>query len=67
MSCAPPRAQPTGFCGRPGVRRIAVVGSALGDELEAASELDLLVQFQPDRVPVMFRVAEMELELETAG
>lgn len=52
------------FCRRHGIRRISVFGSALRDELDADSDLDLVVEYRPDRVPGMLGVASMELELE---
>lgn len=51
------------FCRRHGIRRIAVFGSALRDELRPDSDLDLLVDFEPGRVPGLLGVAKLELEL----
>lgn len=52
------------FCRRHGIRRIAVFGSALRDELRPDSDLDLLVDFEPGRVPGLLGLAKLELELE---
>jgi predicted nucleotidyltransferase len=52
-----------GFCLRHEIRRLALFGSALGDDFGPDSDLDLLVEFTPDRVPGLFQVAARELEL----
>lgn len=51
------------FCERNGIRRLSVFGSALTDHFEAASDIDLLVEFEPDRIPGLLRLAGMELDL----
>ena len=43
--------------------RLAVFGSALGDDFGPDSDVDLLVEFEPDRTPTLFDIAGMELEL----
>lgn len=40
-------------------------GSALREDFTDRSDVDLLVEFQPDRVPGLFRLAGMERELES--
>ena len=52
------------FCRRNGVRRLAVFGSALRDDFTADSDVDLLVEFEPDRSISLFDMARMEMELE---
>ena len=52
------------FCRRNGVRRLAVFGSALRDDFTADSDVDLLVEFEPDRSVSLFDMARMEMELE---
>ena len=49
---------------RHGFRRLALFGSALGDEFGPDSDIDLLVEFLPGRTPGLFAIAEMEMELE---
>lgn len=51
------------FCTEHGIRSLAVYGSALRDEFGPDSDIDLLVEFEPDRTPGLFRVAGLELEL----
>ena len=51
------------FCRERGIRRLAVYGSALRDDFGPDSDIDLLVEFEPDRVPTLFDIAGMEQEL----
>ncbi len=53
------------FVRRHGIRRLALFGSALRDDFTEHSDLDFLVEFEPDRVPGLFRLASMERELES--
>jgi len=51
------------FCRTHGIRRLAVFGSALRDDFGPDSDIDLLVEFEPDRIPTLFDIAGMEQEL----
>lgn len=51
------------FCDRHGVRRLAVYGSVLRDDFRDDSDVDVLVEFRPGKVPGLLAVAAMELEL----
>ena len=51
------------FCRQHGIKRLAVFGSALREDFGPESDIDVLVEFQPDRVPGLFGVAGMELAL----
>ncbi len=51
------------FCQEYGTRRLAVFGSALRDDFGPDSDIDLLVEFEPDRIPGLVGVAGMEMEL----
>lgn len=51
------------FCEANGIRRLSLFGSQLRDTAGPESDIDLLVEFLPDRVPGFFRIAEMEFEL----
>ena len=53
----------TELCVRHGIRQLALHGSALRDELGADSDIDLLVDFRPDRLPGLLGIAAIELEL----
>lgn len=51
------------FCRTNGVRRLGLFGSALRGELRPDSDIDLLVDFEPGRVPGLLHLAALELEL----
>ena len=51
------------FCRKHGIKRFAIYGSALRADFSPASDIDVLVEFEPDRVPGLFGIAGMELEL----
>ena len=51
------------YCRRNGIRRLALFGSVLTDRFSAASDVDVLVEFQPDRRVGYLRMAAMEREL----
>ena len=52
------------FCQRNGIRRLAVFGSALRDDFGPDSDVDLLVEFEPDCTPGMMAIVRMQAELE---
>lgn len=58
-----PRERLASFCRDHGIRKLAVFGSALGDAFGPESDIDLLVEFLPDRIPTLFDLAGMEQEL----
>jgi len=51
------------YCRERGIRRLAVFGSALRDDFGPGSDIDLLVEFEPDRIPGLLGIARMEREL----
>lgn len=51
------------FCESHGIRRLSVFGSALRDDFGPDSDIDLLVEFEPDHIPGLLGTAGMELEL----
>jgi len=51
------------FCRKHGIKRLSVFGSALGNSFGPESDIDLLVEFEPDRIPTLFDIVEMEEEL----
>lgn len=51
------------FCRANAIRRLGLFGSALHGSLRPDSDIDLLVEFEPDRSPGLLRLAELELEL----
>lgn len=52
------------FCQRHHIARLALYGSSLRGDFSASSDIDVLVEFEPGRVPGLLRLAEMEIELE---
>lgn len=51
------------ICERHGVRRLAIFGSAAIGEVEAVSDVDLLVDFRGDRTPTYLELASLGDEL----
>lgn len=51
------------FCRRHRIVKMALFGSALSDEFNEDSDIDLLVDFEPGHVPGFFRLVELEEEL----
>ena len=58
-----PRQEITAFCQRNHIRRLALFGSVLRDDFGPASDVDVLVEFQPEHVPGLIGLAGMEIEL----
>lgn len=58
-----PKDQIAGFCRRNHIRRLAVFGSALRPDFNESSDIDILVEFEPDHIPGLFGMARMEREL----
>ena len=51
------------FCRRHHILRLALFGSVLRDDFGPESDVDVLVEFAPEHVPGLFRLAAMEREL----
>ena len=51
------------FCRRHGIRKLSLFGSILRDDFRPESDIDVLVEFEPERIPGLIRLAGMELEL----
>ena len=58
-----PKDQIAAFCEGHGIKRLSVFGSALRPDFGPDSDIDVLVEFEPDRIPGLFGFAGMELEL----
>lgn len=58
-----PREQIAAFCQKHGIRRFAIFGSALREDFRPDSDVDVLVEFEPDRIPTLLKIAAMEREL----
>ena len=51
------------FCRRYGIRRLALFGSVLREDFRPTSDVDVLVEFEKDRVVGLIRLAGIEREL----
>lgn len=51
------------FCRRNHIRRLSLFGSVLRDDFRPESDIDLLVEFDPEHIPGYFRLSAMEREL----
>jgi hypothetical protein len=58
-----PKEKIADFCRRRHIRRLAVFGSALRSDFNEASDIDILVEFEPDHIPGLFGMARLEREL----
>lgn len=53
----------TQFCREHGIRKLSLVGSVLRDDFRPDSDVDMRVEFWPDRTPDLFSMAGMQLDL----
>jgi predicted nucleotidyltransferase len=51
------------FCRRHHITRLSLFGSVLRDDFRPESDIDILVEFDPQHIPGLLRVAAMENEL----
>lgn len=51
------------FCRRHGIRRLSLFGSILSDEFGPESDVDVLVEFEPESIPGLFGFVGMQYEL----
>jgi predicted nucleotidyltransferase len=58
-----PKDQVAEFCKRHHIRKLSVFGSALRDDFRVTSDVDMLVEFDPQHIPGLIRLAGMEIEL----
>jgi len=58
-----PREPVEAFCKRHHIRRLSLFGSVLRDDFDASSDVDILVEFEPGRIPGVLKMAGLELEL----
>jgi uncharacterized protein len=57
------REQIAGFCRKHHLTMLALFGSVLTDRFGPDSDVDVLFEYDPEHVPSLFDVAEMEEEL----
>lgn len=58
-----PRDEIAAFCRQHHIRKLSLFGSVLRDDFRPDSDVDVLVEFEPGRVPGLIRMAALELEL----
>jgi len=58
-----PQDQLAAFCRHYHIRRLAFFGSVLREDFGSDSDVDVLVEFEPDHTPGFLRLAAMEQEL----
>lgn len=58
-----PREKITEFCKRNHIRKLSLFGSVLHGNFRPDSDIDLLVEFDPDHIPGFFKFAHIQREL----
>jgi len=53
------------FCHRHHIQKLSLFGSVLGDDFRPDSDIDVLVEFEPEHIPSFFRLFDMEEELSS--
>jgi uncharacterized protein len=56
------QAQIAEFCRRHHIRKFAFFGSVLRDDFRPDSDVDVLIEFEPDHVPGLIQLMTMQLE-----
>jgi len=58
-----PHAELARFCREHGIRRLAFFGSVLREDFTPESDVDVLVEFEPDQIPSLFGLVGFQLDL----
>lgn len=58
-----PKGKIAEFCKKNHIRKLSLFGSVLHGDFGADSDIDFLVEFDPDHIPGFIRLAGMEIEL----
>ena len=58
-----PKESIAAFCRRNHIRRLALFGSVLRPDFGPESDIDVLVEFEPEHIPGLLGIARMEQEL----
>ncbi len=61
-SLSVPKDRIASFCRERGIRRLAFFGSVLRPDFRPDSDVDVLVEFEPNRIPGLLGIARMERE-----
>ena len=57
------RVQIEAFCKKHHIRKLSLFGSLLHGKFNESSDIDLLVEFDPEHIPGLLGLSSMELEL----
>lgn len=60
-----PKKRIEAFCRKHHIRRLSLFGSVLRDDFSPDSDVDVLVEFEPEHTPGFFRLFAMQDELST--
>jgi len=63
LQIAFPKEEIASYCRKWYITKLAVFGSALRSDFCPESDIDLLVEFDPEHIPGLFGIARMEREL----
>ena len=58
-----PKNEVAKFCRGNHIRKLSLFGSVLRDDFSPESDVDVLVEFEPNHKPSLFKLSNMELEL----
>ncbi len=58
-----PKGKIAQFCRENHIKKMSLFGSALSDQFTSESDVDMLVEFDPDHIPGLITLAGMEIEL----
>ncbi len=59
------RRQIANFCRKYHIRKLSLFGSVLRDDFRPDSDIDILVEFEPDHTPGFIRLYQIEQEFAT--
>jgi len=65
LPIAVPHERIVDFCRRNHIRKLSLFGSVLTPRFGPESDVDVLVEFEPDHVPGLITLAGMEIDLST--
>ena len=58
-----PKEKIAAFCKKNQIKKLSLFGSALRDDFSPGSDIDMIVEFDPDHIPGLITLAGMEIEL----
>lgn len=63
QNLSPPSKSLADFCQRHHIRKLSFFGSVLREDFNDQSDVDVLVEFDPEHTPGLISLARMEIEL----